>query len=54
MKKNRLAKVLVIGGGVLLLGMVVVGAINSATRIKNPFGSKPNSEKMLVIKNPFG
>lgn len=53
MKKERLTKVLVVGGIALtlMLGMCY-NIINS--RGKNPFGYNVNPSKQMAGKNPFG
>ncbi|MGL5765299.1 MAG: hypothetical protein ACRCX8_06630 [Sarcina sp.] len=51
MKKNRLAKVLVIGGALVLGALTFLDMVQPKGRIKNPLGAAPGIER---IKNPLG
>ena len=54
MKKKGLAKVLVLGGVVVLGVLMAAELMIPEGRIKNPLGAKPSFEKQLAIKNPLG
>lgn len=54
MKKERLTKVLVVGGIVLVLALSLISNITTNSRGKEPFGHKPNTQLQRAGKEPFG
>lgn len=54
MKKERLTKVLVVGGVVLVLALSLISNITINSRGKEPFGHRPNTQLQRAGKEPFG
>lgn len=54
MKKEKLTKVLVVGGVVLALVLSLISNVTINSRGRDPFGYKPNKQLQRVGRDPFG